>query len=338
MKTVWIVSEGSPGHISQSIGLVEALAAIIPLQSVIILGKTSVRGWIRPIVRTLMGTKGRPLNNYILNRITNLEIPADAKRPDLIVSSGGKSVFAARTLAERHKVPYVFIGEHKPYPAEWFHTIISPVPKESCKNSIDIELIPTPVTPEFIKQKGTTEKGLWCMIIGGASRSRRFNENDWRAIANGMNDLAVRKKIRWLLTTSRRTGKETEDLLKKQINPEFLEDAIWWADQPRRELYEFIARSEVLCVTQDSITMVTEAVSSGKPVVAIRPEKVQATTEDFSVTYFERLEKNKRAINIFCHNFSKLELDLEQFSQPNIAETTHTAKCLADRLFTSHKL
>ena len=332
MKTVWIVSEGSPGHVSQSVGLACALDSLVPLQTITITGRATLRGWVRPIIRWLMGPHGRPLNDFLLHRIADIKIPSDAPLPDLIVSSGGKSVFVGKTLAERYKVPYIFIGERKPYPASWFHTVISPVPKEACDNSIEIELIPTPVTPDLIAQKGTTEKGLWCMIIGGSSRSRRFNENDWVAIAQGMNELAIKKNIRWLLTTSRRTGAETEKLLKKHIKPEILEDAIWWAEQPRRELYIFMARAELLFVTQDSVTMVTEAVSSGKPVVAIQPKRIHAQPEDFSVMYFERLERNKRITQTQSYNLGALELGVNQYALLDQLELNSISKQLLSRL------
>jgi len=308
MKTVWIVSEGSPGHISQSVGLVNALKECCDLRVVEVFGRVTVRGWLRHCLRFLMTKSGRALPGFLLKRTHKVEMPDDAPAPDLIVSSGGKSVIASRTWAQIFNVPYVFVGERKPYPSTWFHTIISPVERESCENSIDVELIPTPVTPQFIVEKGEIEKDIWCMIIGGASRSHRFEEKDWIGIAEGMNVLAERENIRWLITTSRRTGAEAEAVLKKNLNPDVLKDAIWWADAPRRELYSFMARSEVLFVTQDSVTMVTEAISSGKPVVGIRPQHLDFPTNSFLPSYFNRLEMNRRILVVFTRNMDEFSL------------------------------
>lgn len=294
MKTVWVVSEESPGHVSQSTGLAEALSQIEQLNIVVVKGRATIRGWMRPFVRGIMGTHGRPLPHFILKRISNYTLPPDTPSPDVIISSGGKSVFVAKSLAEHHKVPYIFIGERKPFPAEWFHTVISPVPRESSPNSIDIELIPTPVTPQLIEGKGTAEAGTWCMILGGASRSHRFQEHDWIELAEGMNALARRENIRWLLTTSRRTGIEVEAVLQKHLDQDILADAIWWATAPRKELYAFMARAELLFVTQDSVTMVSEAVSSGKPVVVVAPETVLFSETNFLPDYYGRLEQNRR--------------------------------------------
>ena len=313
MKTIWIISEGSPGHISQSVGLAESLAALIPLQTITIKGRAKVRGWLRPAIRWFMGTNGRPLKDFALNKIADIEIPSGALPPDVIISSGGKSVFAAKTLAERYEVPYVFIGEHKPYPAKWFHTIISPVPGESCSHSIDIELIPTPVATQSVQKTETNEKGLWCMIIGGTSRSHRFNDTDWKAIAEGMNRLSKRENIRWLLTTSRRTGPEAERQLKSTLEQSVLVDAIWWSEYPRRELYDFMGRAEIQFVTQDSVTMVSEAVSIGKPVVVIAPIQLKFPRDSFLPAYFARLESNHRIARVVSTNIQDIDINGLEF-------------------------
>ena len=333
VKVVWIVSEGSPGHVSQSEGLVAALSAFQPLEKVEVFGRARVRGWLRPAVRKLMGPKGRrSLPEGLLRKIVDLRIPADSPAPDLIVSSGGKSVFAARALANRHGAPYVFIGERKPYPAEWFHTVVSPAPAESSANSIDVELIPTPVTPDFIAGKGREEKDTWCMVIGGASRSHRFGESDWAGLARGMNALARREGIRWLLTTSRRTGADAETVLKEHLDPAVLKDAIWWAEKPRRELYAFMARSEALFVTQDSVTMVTEAVSAGKPVVVVLPAEVDFPANSFMRSYLDRLEANGRIVRAEADRLPGLDIRNAAFSplQGNLLESV--ARELARRI------
>jgi mitochondrial fission protein ELM1 len=298
MKTIWIVSEGSPGHICQSQGLADALAGLVDAATVMVEGRESIRGWLRPSVKFTMKIRGGALSDGMLRNIADIKIPEDADSPDLLICSGGKSVFAAKALAEKHQAPLVFIGERKHFPAEWFHTVVSPVASETGENVIDVELIPTGVTAAMIAERGKPQKGVWCMIVGGASRSHHFKETDWQALAESMNHIAQRDNIRWLLTTSRRTGEAAEKALKQTLDESRVVDAIWWSDKPRRELYDFISRSELLCVTQDSVTMVTEAVSAGRPVVSIYPDEVRFPSGSFLPAYFERLEKNRRMMRV----------------------------------------
>ena len=308
MKTIWVISEGSPGHICQSIGLADALSCLTDCRTVKVDARENIRGWLRSSVKFTMKICGGAVSESFLRKIADIEIPEDAGDPDLLICSGGKSVFAAKALSVKHDAPLVFVGERKHFPSEWFHTIVSPVPAESADNVIDVEVIPTGVTPEMIAKRGLREKGLWCMIIGGASRSHHFKESDWRALAEGMNALAVRENVRWLLTTSRRTGAEAEAVMKDVLDDAFLEDAIWWSEKPRRELYDFMSRSECLCVTQDSVTMVTESVSSGRPVVSVYPDEVVFAADSFLPAYFDRLEKNRRMLRVSAEDLHNADV------------------------------
>ncbi len=290
---------------SQSVGLVKAMEPHVALRSVQVFGRITARGWLHPIIRLIMWPDGRPLPQWLLRKVAKVEIPSDASAPDLIISSGGKSIVPARTLARRFDVPYVFVGLGNRYPSNWFHTMITHVPTGARKkNAIEVELIPTPVTPALIAAQGDVENGTWGMMIGGASQSHRFDDQDWSALAESMNHLAERENIRWLLTTSRRTGIAAERILRRTLHPSSVRDAIWWSEQPRRELYQFMARSELLFVTQDSVTMLTEAVSSGKPVVAVRPNGRNTKYSKFNEAYFERLEKRGRMARVALEQLS----------------------------------
>ncbi len=314
MKIVWVVNEGSPGHLSQSLGFSRILNQIHPHQTIEVFGRTTLRGWQRHLLRYLMGKKGRSIPLRFLNWVADTHIPLGLLPPDLIISSGGKSVFTAHALASFYKTPYVFIGERKPYPSNWFSAVFSPVAAEVDINTYFLDLIPTPVTPEFIAEKGTLEPSTWCMVIGGKSRSYPFKDDDWKMLAHSMNALAKKNNIKWLLTTSRRTGRMAETILEKELNPDFIKDAIWWGTEPRRELYAFLARSELLFVTQDSITMVTEAVSSGKPVIAINIPSADLFDTGVQYSYFRRLVEKGYIVSIMLADLEKSLFSEKLFS------------------------
>lgn len=332
MKNIWVISEGSPGHICQSTGLASAISDVVDCRTVIVEARESIRGWLRSSVRFTMKIRGGALSDNLLSKIADVSIPEDAGNPDLLICSGGKSVFAAKSLSVKHGAPLVFIGERKHFPSEWFHTVVSPVPSEITDNVITVELIPTGVTPALIARKGIPENGLWCMIVGGTSRSHHFAEGDWLSLAEGMNALAHRENIRWLLTTSRRTGAPAEQVLKEALDESILVDSIWWSEKPRRELYDFIARSELLCVTRDSVTMVTEAVSSGRPVVAVYPDKVRFPADSFLPAYFERLEKNRRMIGVAASDLKSVETSGFEFDMVAQDILPPVAREMANRL------
>lgn len=324
MKNVWVINEGSPGHLSQSAGFARIIGELLPIQVHEIFGRTTLRGWQRHLLRYWMGKRGRPVPEKWLSGIANITIPEDAGRPDFIISSGGKSVFCAHFFASKYNVPYIFIGERKPYPDPWFYKVLSPAEKEVGDNTVLLDLIPTPVSPDFISQKGNPEPNTWCMIIGGKSRSYPFENKDWEDLARGMNQLAERGGKQWLLSTSRRTGADAEAILKKNLLAHTIKDAVWWAQNPRRELYSFIARSERLFVTQDSTTMVTEAISSGRPVVTVDFDCAQFSPGSYLPGYFKRLVKNGYIESVPVSELGELAIQEESGAVSSVQKQLRT--------------
>ena len=299
---VWIISEGSPGHVSQSEGLAAAFAQRVDLEIRLIETRLKLGGFMRHLVRFWMGRSGKPLGTMCLRHCLACAPPVN-ERPDLIVTSGGKAVFAARTLAARSGAPLVFIGERKPYPSEWFHTVFTPSPFETGSRDVRVEMIPVSITPELVdaaagKWGGRPDGELWAMLIGGSSASHRFTRADWLALGAAMNRLAVSNGIRWLVSTSRRTGGDAESALREALRPESIAAAVWWDHAPERKAAAFLGAARRVFVTQDSVTMVSEAVASGRPVVVVRPAVTVLSADGFLGGYFANLEARRRVFRV----------------------------------------
>ena len=300
-RVVWIISEGSPGHLSQSEGLVAALSQQIDLELHMVRTSQRFGGFIRHLVRCWMGHGGNPLSVSFLKHWLRCEPPG--KPPDLIITSGGKAVFAARSLAVKHGAPLVFLGERKPYPAHWFHTVFTPSPFETDATDVPLEMIPNSITPENVTAAADAWKErpngcLWAMILGGASASHHYTDEDWQLLAGEMNSLAITHGIRWLVSSSRRTGARAEEILRRILVPEHVASAVWWAEKPEKRMAAFLGSAAWIFVTQDSVTMVTEAVASGRPVVVTMPSGTRLKPTGFLLGYFERLEKLQRITRI----------------------------------------
>lgn len=332
MQTLWIVSEQSPGHDSQSLGLGEVLAERLGLAVVRVVGRVNARGWQRGLIKRRMGKAGRALPQSVLDRYFEIDVPADSPEPDLIVSSGGKSVLCARTWAELYGARFVYLGEQKRFPDGWFDVIVSPIVADPRPNAIVCEIVPTPVSPksvgaaaaEFVHLEGR----LWTMVIGGQSRSQLFDTSDWGALARGMNHLAARHGVRWLITTSRRTGADAELTLKQNLDAQHIADAIWWSQQPRRQLHAFLGLCECAFVTLDSVTMISEAVASGRPVVAIHATDQRIKSGSFLGAMYENLVVQQRIVKLGPTQLAGFDPDAATF-QPIPAPIMHG---LVDRI------
>ncbi len=106
------------------------------------------------------------------------------------------------------------------------------------------------------------------LIIGGNSRAFQYSqENSEKFIAaiSSLKNFAGS----FLVTCSRRTPKRLEAALKKELAdfPTF-----FWDGQGHNPYGDFLAHSDYLVVTADSVNMVGEAAVSGRPVYVFFPD------------------------------------------------------------------
>jgi mitochondrial fission protein ELM1 len=250
----------------------------------------------------------------------------------LIILSGGKAVFAAKSLATKYRAPLVFIGERKPYPSNWFHTVLTPSEYERDSNDIALRKIPISITFAQLEQAANawTEKPdgrLWTMVLGGKSLSHRYSESDWKSLGHGMNQLAERHGIRWLIASSRRTGIDAEKWLSEIIQPKHLAEAAWWAQSSSGQLHAYLGAAERVFVTQDSVTMVTETTVCKSTPVVLAPADVNFPDKSFLPHYFKALEEDGQIVRKKISELGDLDIsaiesaDSRKNTNASIAET-----------------
>jgi mitochondrial fission protein ELM1 len=88
-----------------------------------------------------------------------------------------------------------------------------------------------------------------------------------------MQVLSRKYGIRWLLTTSRRTGREVETFLREALDPAIIEDAVFVSSNPKSVVLPYLGAAQIVFVTEDSRTMMGEALLSGRPLAILVPQK-----------------------------------------------------------------
>lgn len=125
---------------------------------------------------------------------------------------------------------------------------------------------------------GTGQRAIG-LLIGGPARGVPMNPGDLERAVDGVAEAAEKLDAVLLVTTSRRTPAELEEFLERK-----------WSAHPRCRLLVLVNRNQTgglgstqeavpcifsaadaLVVSGDSISMVSEAVSTGKPVVSFSP-------------------------------------------------------------------
>ncbi|MFP8968607.1 ELM1/GtrOC1 family putative glycosyltransferase [Pokkaliibacter sp. CJK22405] len=294
-----IIDEGTPGHRTQS----EGIAALLERAGVEVnVSRISVEnhlpGFLRSPMRALMSLPSPWLCRMLLPFCSRVELARE--RPDVLICSGGKSAFAARALSLYWRVPVIFVGVPEPFPDHWFSLIISPVERTFAVPSLVSGIIPTPVTPEKtaaaaknlfpvgVSASGVSAGECWAVLIGGNSKSHHYSEADWRAMVAGINTLGHQLGIRWLITTSRRTPSDIEGLLEDELDEALVEKLVLFRQQPEKVVMGYLGQASRVLVTQDSLTMASEALASGKPVTLLQPEKLVVQPGSFFADMIER--------------------------------------------------
>lgn len=279
---VWVLSDNRPGHYNQSRGIVAALERLRPVE----------QHWL---ALDLRAGAARTAMRWLLNRGRRLpspralqlfyRMPALPTPPcDLIVSAGGRTSFANAWLAQHCGVRNIFAGSLRRLSPELFDLVLTlePLDPPAAANLV-LELPPSAIDADGVARRGAAlrarlgleQERVWTLVLGGNGAGYRYRDADWRQLAMLLNRVAARGGIRWLLVSSRRTGDAAERLLKRRIDPAALAAACWYGDGDADCIERFLGAAERVFVTEDSMTMLTEAICSRKPVISLRPAQAQ---------------------------------------------------------------
>ncbi|MBO7556010.1 MAG: mitochondrial fission ELM1 family protein, partial [Alphaproteobacteria bacterium] len=107
---------------------------------------------------------------------------------------------------------------------------------------------------------------LTAVLVGGAIKNKPFSEENAKLLAQ--NILNVYEKIGGsiLITTSRRTGKNAEDIIMSAIKdiPTY---TFLWGEKKENPIMGFYACADRIIVTGDSVSMTCEACGTGNDVL-----------------------------------------------------------------------
>jgi len=275
---VWLLSDGQPGHDSRSQGIVCALRELMPIEVQTI--RLDMRmGLARNALRYLLNRRSGSRSLKLLKLFYRMDdLPPGGC--DLLVSAGGKTSFANAWIAAATGVPNIFAGTLRRLQPQNFTVVMTLEPIPGADNNLVVPLLPTTVDLRRVTEKGASlrqrlgnaDQRYWLMLVGGKGAGYRYRQADWTRLARTLNLLAGRYGIRWLLVTSRRTGQAGERLLRRHIDPACLAQACWSRDGDPYDAEAFLGAAEQVFVTEDSMTMLAEAMSAQRPVYSLSAE------------------------------------------------------------------
>lgn len=273
-----------PGHRHQAEGVAHVMGRM--RESRVERLEVRPRWFVPPLFRQLGVNSFRAVAPaFWLKHLYGIDVAAMA-RPDVIVGSGRPAIGVGLLLKRHFGVPYVYSGLGRGVPttpeidlmlvsvksfADLPNAALTPVP---CLVEPDLLPRPRPLATLADLQGATV-----ALMLGGDAHSHRFASEDWDDVVRLVTEMRARHGVRWLVTNSRRTGDAGSDRFALLEREGVVERFVDWRRTGSGSIRDLFA-ADALIVTEDSVSMMSEAVAAQRPVIALRPRDFEPTLVD----------------------------------------------------------
>lgn len=244
---IWRLIDGKPGHMQQSLGLVRALQAQVPCEILDI-----------DITRQPVG-----LMDVLLRRFPGAFMK---RRPHLVIGAGHATHFGL-LAAKRVTGAFTVVLMKPSLPQFLFDLVVVPEHDE------------VPLGPRIAMTRGVLnpmrpgnkQPGSVVMLLGGESKHAGWDD---AAVLQQVEIVAASMPDRSQLTVA--DSRRTPDSLSRTLHERFGERFQAWDACPPGWLADTLAVTETVWVTEDSVSMVYEALTAGCRVGLLKLPEAQA--------------------------------------------------------------
>jgi uncharacterized protein len=285
LKVIFL-ADTRPGHYHLAQGVIAALARLRPVEVTRI---EVIRKWIAPTrwLRLRINSKG-----FFPPRMLRMayRIDADAlPKADLVVSAGGETQMPNICVTRFLDVPSIFCGSLlRGLGPENFDLVISSYAKDAGSDRHMVVLKPSAIDPDALGRPAVVPRYgpelhpcLAGLLVGGNAGPFRYRVEEWERLLGFIAEIAKAWGTRWLVSTSRRTPPAVADRIAELAKDDsVVARFIDYRTAGPGTLPEVFAKAEVIVCTEDSSTMISEAVSARLPVVGVAPTAHRFTDEE----------------------------------------------------------
>lgn len=280
-KHILVIYDGKAGHLSQSYGMAKLVADRHPGSEIQVLSAKPVLKLLNRPLRWLAKQNGISAP-YIISSLYKMEkIPAQG--PDLVISFGGNVLALSLSLSRYWQCPNIVIGNLYGMPETLADCHVTAFGEQgSDENRLASRIALCKTDPSACIEAGRAllnehgDQKLWSMLIGGDGSGYHYSEPDWHQLGKAMQSLSASHNIRWLVSTSRRSGDLGLKILKHYCDDSICAQSIWFGEANQPSIDAFFGAAERIFCSEDSISMLSEAVAMNKPVISIKPARLDA--------------------------------------------------------------
>lgn len=230
-----------------------------------------------PLIRRSIAALGlkHPLLRTCLRHI---ELP-EGFQPDVVLTTLAPRIAPGALVAAMYSTRWVHLGY---VPRFWDYLYSCKVLSASNRprragerNTIRLDTLPTGARKKT-SVSSENKAGLVATLTIGANVKHLgyyYKKEDFDILFRGIQNLSSRNNLVWNITTSPRTPAEVEIYLEQLVTELNIptQKVTWYRRFPEKSLLDMLSKSDLALVTEDSRSMMSDAVASGVPVFSIRP-------------------------------------------------------------------
>ena len=314
VKKIMVLDDGKKGHLKQSLAVIEQLKLYREKE-----GYSPAHTEVDIVRIRFNSTAAKALFNAVspffaprcqgclrcLRMALVRESYEDAagRYADVIISCGSTLAGVNKILKMENHARNLTVLDPGLFNRGKFDLIVVPRHDFSKRHLKGDKVIVTDLAPNLIRAgdprtaggraRGTDRRICMGVLFGGNNSCFTFGDDLTRSVAEGIKAACERIDGCFYATTSRRTPADAEKILKEEFrrDPRCMEFISGREDRSESTVEKILAASDVVLVSGESVSMVSEAVSSGKPVLVFMPDKRTGRHRD---TKYERFVEGLR--------------------------------------------
>jgi mitochondrial fission protein ELM1 len=252
-ETAWVVTDGKPGMENQARGLAEAVGLPVVIHRI---APRAPWTWLAPLeIAARLETEG-----------------LGPPWPRLLIATGRQSIPYARAIKRRSPATFSVQIQSPGVPARHFDLVVPPRHDRLRGPNV----IPTRgalhrVTPARLAAEAATwapslahlPRPLVAVLIGGDNAVFRMTEAVADRLVAGLRAVAAAQGAGFAVTASRRTAPAIAARIRHGLDGL---PAVMWDGAGENPYFGYLGLADHVVVTGDSVSMVSEALATGRPV------------------------------------------------------------------------
>lgn len=271
IKSCWILTEGIAGTENQCLGVAEALG-------------------LSPVVKRIkLKFPWKQLSPWLrfghAHALAEGSDAIDGPCPDLLIASGRKSIGVALHIKRQSagKTFLVQLQDPRINPRNFDLVVVPQHDPSRADNVIVTKAGLHRVTPQKIaegaaawdKEFSKMPHPRVAVLIGGTSKAHEMTADNARRLAQQLLAVIDHRQASLLITASRRTGETNVKILREMLcacpvsgpaTPESAKHVYFWDNTGDNPYFGLLGHADYIIVTEDSVSMTSEALATGKPV------------------------------------------------------------------------